>query len=174
MAGVFVGGDRTRQERTAKSMAEPFLPKWIAWETTQRCNLRCVHCRCSSELTSAQGDFTTAEAFALLDQIAELSKPVVVLSGGEPLLPRLRHRPARHLRLAVHGDQRHAHRRRLREHEVGACAWCRSRSTARRLRSDDFARCGAFDGTLRNLLPPKHGITFLINSRSAQPGRHRQ
>ena len=67
-------------------MAEPFLPKWIAWETTQRCNLRCVHCRCSSEMTSAQGDFTTAEAFGLLDQIAELSKPVVVLSGGEPLL----------------------------------------------------------------------------------------
>lgn len=66
-------------------MAE-FVPKWIAWETTQQCNLKCVHCRCSSEMSSSQGDFTTDEGKRLLDDIAELSKPVVVLSGGEPLL----------------------------------------------------------------------------------------
>lgn len=66
-------------------MAE-FVPKWIAWETTQQCNLKCVHCRCSSEMSSSQGDFTTDEGKRLLDDIADLSKPVVVLSGGEPLL----------------------------------------------------------------------------------------
>ncbi len=66
--------------------AEPFLPKWIAWETTQRCNLKCVHCRCSSDMEAAAGDFTTEEAKKLIDDISEIAAPVMVLSGGEPLL----------------------------------------------------------------------------------------
>ena len=67
-------------------MQSEFIPKWIAWETTQKCNLRCVHCRCSSEMTSSEGDFTTEEGKKLLKEIADYSKPVIVLSGGEPLL----------------------------------------------------------------------------------------
>jgi len=59
-----------------------FIPKWIAWETTQKCNLKCVHCRCSSDMTSSEGDFTTEEGKKLLKEIADYSKPVVVLSGG--------------------------------------------------------------------------------------------
>ena len=64
-----------------------FEPKWIAWEITRRCNLKCVHCRSSSGL-EAKGhpDFTLAEAKRVLDDIASYAKPVVVLSGGEPLL----------------------------------------------------------------------------------------
>jgi len=64
-----------------------FEPKWIAWEITRRCNLKCVHCRSSSGL-EAKGhpDFTLAEAQRVLDDIASYGKPVVVLSGGEPLL----------------------------------------------------------------------------------------
>jgi heme b synthase len=65
---------------------EKFIPKWIAWESTQRCNLNCVHCRCSSDMSAAEGDFNTEEAFKLIDDICEVSKPVMVLSGGEPLL----------------------------------------------------------------------------------------
>jgi len=64
-----------------------FTPKWIAWEITRRCNLRCVHCRSSSELESkAHPDFSTEEAFRILDDISGYAKPVIVLSGGEPLL----------------------------------------------------------------------------------------
>lgn len=64
-----------------------FEPKWIAWEITRRCNLKCVHCRSSSEL-EAKGhpDFSFAEARRVLDDIASYAAPVVVLSGGEPLL----------------------------------------------------------------------------------------
>ncbi|MHB1013934.1 MAG: radical SAM protein [Desulfurivibrionaceae bacterium] len=64
-----------------------FEPKWIAWEITRRCNLNCVHCRSSSGL-EAKGhpDFSLAEARRVLDDIASYAKPVVVLSGGEPLL----------------------------------------------------------------------------------------
>ncbi|MBI5188467.1 MAG: radical SAM protein [Nitrospirae bacterium] len=64
-----------------------FSPKWIAWEITRRCNLRCIHCRSSSELAvKAHPDFPTAEAFRIIDDIISYAKPVVVLSGGEPLL----------------------------------------------------------------------------------------
>lgn len=64
-----------------------FIPKWIAWEITRRCNLRCVHCRSSSSLeVKAHPDFSIGEAFRIIDDIAGYTKPVIVLSGGEPLL----------------------------------------------------------------------------------------
>ena len=64
-----------------------FQPKWIAWEITRRCNLKCVHCRSSSELEVAgHADFSLDEAKAIIDNIAAYASPVLVLSGGEPLL----------------------------------------------------------------------------------------
>ncbi|RJQ46356.1 MAG: radical SAM protein [Nitrospiraceae bacterium] len=68
-------------------MIDKFEPKWIAWEITRRCNLKCVHCRSSSEM-EAKGhpDFPTEEAYRIIDDIASYAKPVMVLSGGEPLL----------------------------------------------------------------------------------------
>jgi len=63
-----------------------FTPKWIAWEITRRCNLRCVHCRSSSEMEiKGHPDFSTEEAYRVLDDIVSYAQPVVVLSGGEPL-----------------------------------------------------------------------------------------
>ncbi len=61
-------------------------PRLIFWETTAGCNLRCIHCRrvtIADQLTPQ--DLTTEEAFRLIDQIAEMGRPVFVLSGGEPL-----------------------------------------------------------------------------------------
>ncbi|MDO8944743.1 MAG: radical SAM protein, partial [Desulfobacterales bacterium] len=58
----------------------------VVWNITRRCNLNCIHCRASSGMTSHDTDFTTEEAKTLLDDIAEVSTPVMVLSGGEPLL----------------------------------------------------------------------------------------
>jgi heme b synthase len=64
-----------------------FTPKWIAWEITRRCNLKCIHCRSSSEIeVKGHPDFSTQEAFRIMDDIASYAKPVIVLSGGEPLL----------------------------------------------------------------------------------------
>ena len=64
-----------------------FSPKWIAWEITRRCNLRCVHCRSSSQLeVGGHPDFSLDEAKRVLDDIRSYASPVVVLSGGEPLL----------------------------------------------------------------------------------------
>jgi len=64
-----------------------FELKWMAWEITRRCNLHCVHCRSSSELeVKDHPDFSLKEAYRILDDISSFAKPVVVLSGGEPLL----------------------------------------------------------------------------------------
>lgn len=64
-----------------------FIPKWIAWEVTRRCNLKCVHCRSSSQLdVVGHPDFPLTEAKRILDDISSYASPVMVLSGGEPLL----------------------------------------------------------------------------------------
>ena len=58
----------------------------VAWETTRNCNLACVHCRASATMGPHEGELGTPEALRLLDQIAEVAKPIIILTGGEPLL----------------------------------------------------------------------------------------
>lgn len=57
----------------------------LFWETTKACNLRCQHCRAVPEAERSLVELDTREAFGLIDQIADVAKPVLVLSGGEPL-----------------------------------------------------------------------------------------
>jgi radical SAM protein with 4Fe4S-binding SPASM domain len=57
----------------------------VFWETTKACNLTCRHCRAVPQTSIGPGELTTARAFTLMDEIATVGKPVVVLSGGEPL-----------------------------------------------------------------------------------------
>jgi AdoMet-dependent heme synthase len=60
-------------------------PRLIFWEVTKGCNLRCIHCRASATELSSPRDLTTRTALGIIDQIAEAAKPILVLSGGEPL-----------------------------------------------------------------------------------------
>src|SRR5579862_5588558 len=60
-------------------------PRLIFWELTKGCNLRCIHCRASATELSSPDDLSTEAARAIIDQIADVSKPILVLSGGEPL-----------------------------------------------------------------------------------------
>jgi radical SAM protein with 4Fe4S-binding SPASM domain len=60
-------------------------PRLIFWELTKGCNLRCVHCRASATELSSPDDLSTRAAKDIIDQIAEVSSPILVLSGGEPL-----------------------------------------------------------------------------------------
>ncbi len=57
----------------------------IAWETTAACNLQCSYCRASATPSPDKGELSTVEALAFIDEIAPL-KPMLILSGGEPLL----------------------------------------------------------------------------------------
>jgi AdoMet-dependent heme synthase len=58
----------------------------VAWETTRNCNLSCVHCRASATCGPYDGELDTQAAYTLLDQIADVAKPIIILTGGEPLL----------------------------------------------------------------------------------------
>ncbi|MGM0656848.1 MAG: radical SAM protein, partial [Thermodesulfobacteriota bacterium] len=58
----------------------------VAWETTRRCNLTCKHCRAAAEDHVYEDELTTEESFRLLDQIREVGQPIIILTGGEPLL----------------------------------------------------------------------------------------
>ena len=55
----------------------------LFWETTQKCNLACSHCRMDVDKTYKELDFEQAKY--LIDSIVEFSNPIFVLSGGEPL-----------------------------------------------------------------------------------------
>ncbi len=61
-------------------------PRLIAWELTAGCNLSCVHCRGSSTDKVPEGELTTTQARAFIDEIVSMGKPILILSGGEPLV----------------------------------------------------------------------------------------
>ena len=69
-----------------RTKGEPSTLRLVAWETTRNCNLACIHCRASATTGPHHGELDTSEAFTLLDQIAEIAKPIIILTGGEPLL----------------------------------------------------------------------------------------
>ncbi len=60
--------------------------RMIAWELTRSCNLACRHCRASSQHGPYANELSTSECFKLIDEIVSFSKPVIILTGGEPLL----------------------------------------------------------------------------------------
>jgi radical SAM protein with 4Fe4S-binding SPASM domain len=60
-------------------------PRLIFWEVTKGCNLRCIHCRATATELSSPLDLPTASALKLIEQISQYAKPILVLSGGEPL-----------------------------------------------------------------------------------------
>ena len=57
----------------------------VFWETTARCNLDCIHCRASATPEALPGELTTDEALAFVRSLAAFAKPILILSGGEPL-----------------------------------------------------------------------------------------
>jgi radical SAM protein with 4Fe4S-binding SPASM domain len=64
----------------------PHTLRLVAWEVTRRCNLACGHCRASALCGPYPGELGTERSLRLLDQIAAVAKPVIILTGGEPLL----------------------------------------------------------------------------------------
>ncbi len=69
-----------------KNKILPSALRMVAWEVTRSCNLDCAHCRASSRRGEYPGELTTAAGFQFLDDLASFSRPVVILTGGEPLL----------------------------------------------------------------------------------------
>lgn len=58
----------------------------VVWNTTRACNLNCIHCYARAVHQPNEGELSTEQGLALLDDLAAFDVPVVLLSGGEPLL----------------------------------------------------------------------------------------
>lgn len=78
----------------------------VVWNMTRACNLRCIHCYAHAKPGPAPDELTTAEAKAMIDDLADFGAPVILFSGGEPLMrPDLtelaRHAVARGMRAVI-------------------------------------------------------------------------
>ncbi|ADI02188.1 radical SAM/SPASM domain-containing protein [Syntrophothermus lipocalidus] len=58
----------------------------VVWNTTNRCNLRCRHCYISAEDRRFDDELTSGEAREFIRDLAQMKVPVLLFSGGEPLL----------------------------------------------------------------------------------------
>lgn len=59
----------------------------VVWNMTKRCNLKCVHCYAFAENESYMGnELSTQEGMDMIDDLASFGAPVILFSGGEPLL----------------------------------------------------------------------------------------
>ncbi|NQT92897.1 MAG: 12,18-didecarboxysiroheme deacetylase [Lentisphaerae bacterium] len=58
----------------------------VVWNVGRRCNLRCVHCYSRSRNIDYSGELSHEEGLRLIDDLSEFGAPVMLFSGGEPLM----------------------------------------------------------------------------------------
>ncbi len=58
----------------------------VVWNATRRCNLKCIHCYAHAKDQPSPDELSTDEGKRLLDDLADFGAPVVLFSGGEPLM----------------------------------------------------------------------------------------
>jgi len=63
-------------------------PFTIAWEVTRACAYACVHCRADAQHTPDSNELSTEEGFALIDRLAEFGSPILIFTGGDPMMRR--------------------------------------------------------------------------------------
>ena len=82
-------GDSLRYTKTAHKMtsgaAEGVGPV-VVWNSTRTCNLRCRHCYMDSDSRRYTDELSTIEAKKFIDDLSEFKVPVLLFSGGEPLM----------------------------------------------------------------------------------------
>ncbi len=58
----------------------------VVWNMTQRCNLKCVHCYAHALEEEGQDPISTDQAKVMIDDLAKFGAPVMLFSGGEPMV----------------------------------------------------------------------------------------
>ena len=75
----------TQGASSAGKALQPRL-QMVAWEITRTCNLFCAHCRAAAAHGPYPDELSTGECYRVIDAILEVGKPIIILSGGEPLM----------------------------------------------------------------------------------------
>ena len=90
--GTVEASDPLRYGRKSKNLPSHLLQfsadkkPVVVWNVTKACNLRCIHCYAKADPSPAPDELTTEEGFRLLEDLAQFGCPVVLFSGGEPLV----------------------------------------------------------------------------------------
>ncbi len=58
----------------------------VVWNMTKRCNLKCVHCYAQAVDPSGKDEISTEQGKTIIDDLAQFGSPVMLFSGGEPLV----------------------------------------------------------------------------------------
>ncbi len=58
----------------------------IAWEVTRSCNLACKHCRAEAHPEPYENELSTIEAKALIDTFPSVGEPIIIFTGGDPMI----------------------------------------------------------------------------------------
>jgi len=89
LCGTDYFGDSLRYSRSSKEQVHGTTRGYgpvVVWNCTRTCNLNCIHCYSNSGAQKNSGELTTQEAKRFIDNLAEFNVPVLLFSGGEPLL----------------------------------------------------------------------------------------
>ena len=90
--GTIEPSDALRYERKSSALPSHLLQfssdkkPVVVWNVGRRCNLRCVHCYSHSRDENYSGELSTQEAETFIDGLGEFKAPVLLFSGGEPLM----------------------------------------------------------------------------------------
>ncbi|WP_196593935.1 putative heme d1 biosynthesis radical SAM protein NirJ1 [Pectinatus sottacetonis] len=76
----------TRDAREAKNGVHEGAGPVVVWNCTRTCNLKCRHCYMDSDEKKYKNELSTAEGMNFIDDLAEFKVPVLLFSGGEPLI----------------------------------------------------------------------------------------
>jgi radical SAM protein len=63
-------------------------PFTIAWEVTRACAFACKHCRADAQHRPDPRELSTQEGFDLIDRLAEFGSPILIFTGGDPMMRR--------------------------------------------------------------------------------------
>jgi radical SAM protein len=63
-------------------------PFTIAWEVTRACAYACIHCRADAQHQRDPHELSTEEAFRLIDRLADFGSPILIFTGGDPMMRR--------------------------------------------------------------------------------------
>src|SRR5262249_15505328 len=89
LGGASYFGDRLRydsQSSKQRTGTRPGFGPVVVWNSTKTCNLKCVHCYAEAEIRKFNGELTTEEARAMIEDLAAFNVPALLISGGEPLV----------------------------------------------------------------------------------------
>lgn len=89
LCGTESFGDKLRYVRGAniqKNGVREGVGPVVVWNCTRTCNLKCKHCYANSDSKTYKEELSTEEAKKFINNLREFKVPVILFSGGEPLL----------------------------------------------------------------------------------------